>query len=551
MASKKYILIAGLLGLLQTATFAQKNDASDSWALDSSKVSTKNMPQHNEFMNNSYPYPAKPRTMGELGFGGGLAQIYGDVAQRFGYGGSVSYRKALSHVISLRISYFGSINYGIDGERRYLGGVNGSTEIYGTPNPWAVYGRNPFSTSYRTKIHQLALDAIISLNALSKYRGNPKTDWYALIGYGFQGADVDVNALNAQNQPYNFKDVSFGGTLDYSQTTAQIQKQIASYEDNTYESNAPVQRGNRYFVGRAFKDNWLLNHGFNFGGGFAFRLSDRVNIAIEQRFTITGDDNLDGIYSGQSADIQSNTQARINLNIGNSAKRILPLWWINGNNYIYDEVNAPKHMKMPPVVLPDADGDGVTDQFDMEPNTPKGCAVDSHGVSLDTDGDGVPDCKDKEKLTLASCFPVDADGVGKCPEPPCCDSIAKMAATMKAAATCNLGTLPSITFKGSSVTIGKDAQALLASAAAQINANPDCKVKVVGYGASSKSAQQLSWDRVHAVINYLVSKQGISENRLEFYYGQNGDSNTVDLQGTMEEGPNTVPAPHPNLQKSK
>jgi OmpA-OmpF porin, OOP family len=551
MASKKYILIAGLLVLLQTATFAQNNDASDSWALDSSKVSTKNMPQHNEFMNNSYPYPAKPRTMGELGFGGGLGQIYGDVLQRFGYGGSVSYRKALSHVISLRLAYFGSINYGIDNELRSPTSQIGDLQH----NPYGIYEAESkgYSVAYKDEIHQLALDAIISLNALSKYRGNPKTDWYALIGYGFQGAHVEVNALNADGQPYDFS------TINYLAKSTQIQSQL--YKDifnasgnGGFSELGPVLSGSRDFVGTVFgknKDSWMLNHGFNFGGGFAFRVSDRVNIAIEQRFTITGNDNLDAVYSGQSADIQSNTQVRLNFNIGNSSKRILPLWWINGNNYIYDEVNAPKHMKMPPVVLPDADGDGVTDQFDLEPNTPAGCPVDTHGRSLDTDGDGVPDCKDKEKLTPQNCFPVDADGVGKCPEPPCCDSLSNMMKTQAAAVTCSLGSLPSVTFKGSSVKISKDAEALLASAAAQINANPNCKVKVLGYGASSKSAQQLSWDRVNAVINYLVTKQGISENRLEFFYGQNGDVNTVDLQGTTEDGPNTVPAPHPNLQKSK
>ena len=75
-------------------------------------------------------------------------------------------------------------------------------------------------------------------------------------------------------------------------------------------------------------------------------------------------------------------------------------------------------------------------------------------------------------------------------------------------------------------------------------------MKVIGYGASSKSAQQLSWERVNAVMKYLVEKQGISESRLLFNYGQDGDMNTVDLMGTTEDGPNTVPAPHPNL-KSK
>ncbi len=65
----------------------------------------------------------------------------------------------------------------------------------------------------------------------------------------------------------------------------------------------------------------------------------------------------------------------------------------------------------------DADGDGIVDQLDMEPNTPAGCPVDSHGVALDTDGDGIPDCRDKEKLTNQNCFPVNSNGVGSCPEP--------------------------------------------------------------------------------------------------------------------------------------
>ncbi|MBC7587446.1 MAG: hypothetical protein H7178_03720, partial [Chitinophagaceae bacterium] len=60
--------------------------------------------------------------------------------------------------------------------------------------------------------------------------------------------------------------------------------------------------------------------------------------------------------------------------------------------------------------------------------------------------------------------------------------------------------------------------------------------------------QQMSWERVNAIIKYLVEKQGISESRLIFSYGQEGDADTVDLQGTTEDGPNTVPAPHPNLK---
>ena len=533
MLNIKNLSLICFLVLLQTAIYGQKNNFSDAWVLDSSKVSSPKLPQHTDFVNNTYPYPPKPRTKMEFGAALGLAQIYGDVAQRAGYGGSISFRKAFGHVISLRAAYFGSINYGTDGELRNPYLVNAP----GTPNPWAVYGSSPFSSNYRTKLHQLALDAIISLNGLAGYSGNPSTDWYLLVGYSFQGADVDVNALDANNHPYTFANNT---AINYTGTTTSIQKDITTYEDASYESNAPVQVSpNKDFVRRAIKDNWLLNNGLNFGGGVSFRVNKDLNIGIEQRFTITGNDNLDGIVSGNSADIQSNTQVRFNFNIGNPNKRLEPLWWLNGDNYIYNEVNAPKHMKMPPVILPDADGDGVTDRFDLEPNTPKGCKVDSHGVSLDTDGDGVPDCTDKELLTPQKCFPVDADGVGKCPEPDCCDSFHMMATNMGPInpSACSLASLGTINFKSGSLELSKEATTLLNKAVVQINAHPACKLKVTGYGERPKPTQQVSYDQVNGVVNYLVGK-GISLDRIIFSYGeQGGTTNTVSLGGTVETQP--------------
>jgi len=238
-----------------------------------------------------------------------------------------------------------------------------------------------------------------------------------------------------------------------------------------------------------------------------------------------------------------------------SKNLVEPLWWINPNDYVYSELNEPKHMKMPKVVLPDADGDGIPDQFDLEPNTPAGVPVDSHGRALDTDGDGVPDYKDKELLTPQKCFPVNADGVGVCPESQCCTDLKKKIQDLidnpaSPKKDCSISSLPSIVFKsGSKLT--KDAETILASAATQLKASPTCKVKVIGYGAASKAAQQLSYDKVSAVIKQLVEKNGIAESRVIFVYGQDGEANTVDLQPTTEDGPNTVPAPHPNLKHKK
>jgi OOP family OmpA-OmpF porin len=46
-------------------------------------------------------------------------------------------------------------------------------------------------------------------------------------------------------------------------------------------------------------------------------------------------------------------------------------------------------------VVKDSDGDGVPDDLDKCPNTPKGVKVDADGCPLDTDGDGVPDYLDQ------------------------------------------------------------------------------------------------------------------------------------------------------------
>jgi outer membrane protein OmpA-like peptidoglycan-associated protein len=259
-----------------------------------------------------------------------------------------------------------------------------------------------------------------------------------------------------------------------------------------------------------------------------------------------GDAALTGDY-----DTYNFVSLGLNINLG--AKSVEPLWWLNPLDYAYSEIRNPRLMKLPKPVLPDSDGDGVTDQFDRE-QTPQGCPVDAHGVSRDTDGDGVPDCKDKELITPTYCQPVDADGVGKCPCPDssCFPKVVMQGGGMSCAQ--KLGALPSVSFKAKSTSLSDDAKAVLSTVASRMRNNPECKVVVVGYCSSDKRQQQLSWDHVNAVITYLVEKEGISNDRFIFNYGQEGgDCNTVDLRAAAdgEEGPNTVPAPHPNLRKTK
>src|SRR4051812_19983263 len=278
-----------------------------------------------------------------------------------------------------------------------------------------------------------------------------------------------------------------------------------------------------------------------------------MNLALEDRFTITKDDLLDAQQWAEQGDLTRDFDAvnfaSVGLNFNLGSKAVEPLWWLNPLDYAYQEIRKPKYMILPKPVLPDSDGDGVTDQFDQE-QTPQGCAVDTHGVSLDTDGDGVPDCRDKEKITPTYCQPVDADGVGKCP---CPDSSCFPKVRGNDCGT-TLGALPSVTFTGNNFALSNDAKGLLASVAARLRNSPECRVVVTGYCSSTKAEQQRSWDRVNAVINYLVEKEGISQDRLIFNYGQGGgDCNTIDLRAAApdEQGQTTVPAPHPNLSRGR
>jgi len=512
MASKKYTLVLALLGLLQTASFAQtQNDASDAYVFDSSKVSVKNMPQYNEFKNNQYPYPARPKDQWEIGGGVGGAFIFGDRAPLVkkylgGPTGSISIRKALTHVFSIRAGYSGSIASVPQQIPHYPGDFN--------------YGA-------RNETHMGNLDGIFSLNTISHYRGDPKSNLYVFLGYTVAATRVKI---------YQKVDGAYGLHTLYYPTPGLF---------TTF--------GSATINGR---HAWGVLHAYSYGAGWTWKLNDKWNIGVEERITkpIVGNDFLDGHQQGNSNDSWSYSTFRINMNIGNKSTRVQPLWWINPNDYVYNELNIQNHQKPKPVILPDGDGDGVTDQFDLEPNTPAGAAVDSHGRAKDTDGDGVPDYKDKEILTPQSCFPVNADGVGTCPEPQCCKDIKAMLDTMmmKKQNSCGLSSLPSITFKAGSAKLSKDAMSILAGAAQQIGANPTCNVKVVGYAAdANKRSQQLSWDRVNTVIKYLVEKGGVSEGRIIFSYENQGESNTVDLQPTTETGPNTVPAPHPQYRTTK
>ena len=65
MASKRKIFLSGIICLFALASFAQVQTGYD--VKDSSLIPASRQPQHNEFLNNAYPFPAKHLNQWEIG----------------------------------------------------------------------------------------------------------------------------------------------------------------------------------------------------------------------------------------------------------------------------------------------------------------------------------------------------------------------------------------------------------------------------------------------------------------------------------------------------
>ncbi|HRN72816.1 MAG TPA: OmpA family protein [Ginsengibacter sp.] len=516
MASKKFkLLLLGGFSLMSSALFAQ--DTGKYSVFDSSVISSKGQAQQNEFLNNTYDFPAQPRNQWELGISGGLFSESSDVSAKlptFGFGLHV--RKALGYLFSLRLQYTW-------GEAK---GLNWKPSVGHMHNPaWAAYA--PLSEvyyNYRAHIQDLSLQGIITLNNIRFHKSKSNVVLYGGAGLGATIFDTRVNALNGSS-PYNFASISNSGYTNRKD----IRNALKQMMDNSYETKAENNKANEpKLFGQTLKPSAHVL------AGVAFKLGQRVNLAIEDRWTMLKTDLLDGqqwqehasIDPVQTRDFDSYNYLSVGLNFNLGKNSVQPLWWMNPLDYAYSELNNPKHMKLPKPILDDEDGDGVTDQFDKCPGTPANVKVDVNGCPLDTDGDGVPDYLDKELITPTYCWPVDANGVGKCPDPECCkDRI------VEKPAGCAITSLPSITFSARGGNLSKDAKAMLATAAAQLRNSPECSITVTGYPEASKASQSLCNKRINAIKAYLTETEGISADRIQTSCEVGGGpANTVDLR---------------------
>jgi OmpA-OmpF porin, OOP family len=566
MVNKKYILLAGVCSALALQPAFAQESTQASWsgrdmtyrgqsydALDTAYIPGSRMEQQRQYLNHQYAFPAKPRNMWELGVNVGLVNMFSDVPSKgpwnavkplstMGFGATI--RKALGYAMSVRLQY----NY------MMASGYDYRTRRAGNESPWNLpqYGYDQNSmiySNYKFSGHEATLQLVGAINNIKWHKAKNSVSLYGFAGAGAMIWQTKVSTQRAAGQNYAFDQLT---ALATPSAKNDMYKQWLKDADNyDYLVNKTDYTGGgkkAMSIGDNSVSPVLVG-----GLGLQFKLGNRVSLTFEDKVSWTGLDILDGVAhdpdqtGGLSSDKDILNYASVGLafNIGNKKRSVLPLWWVNPMDHIYNELADPRHMKLPDPVLPDADGDGVTDQFDKCPDTPAGVKVDATGCPLDTDGDGVPDYKDKQLITPTECQPVDADGVGKCPCPgPECGLTAT---------GCNLGA-GSICFKANSASLSQDGMNQLANLAAQMKAAPTCKVVVLGNAGNSKVQQQRSWDRVNAVIEYLSETQQISRDQFIFQYqGGTGDVNCVMFRSAMpgEEGPSNLPPPHPQLGTKK
>ncbi len=517
--------------------------------------------QFKRYMDHQEIFPPKPRNKWEIGGGLGMCNVIGNIPTLFlwqggGGGININVRKSLGYIFSLRAQYIYGVSKSLDLQPTASFDAPYTKYNY-IPLYYDIPGQRvtPIYRASRMESSQVSLDLMFNAYNINFHKARNSVSFFGYLGLGGLAYKTRVNALDGNYQPYNFGTIVKNG----SEKNSKIRKDLKSGMDKTYESDADNSGGMKIL------DKKTLDFAPSVGAGVQYKLSKKINLQLEERYTFPNDVFLDGarfgkslgntVSQGKASDAFNYVSFTINYNLNTKKKSVEPLYWINPLDHAYSELSYPRHMILPNPVLPDEDGDGITDQFDKCPKTPKGVKVDSHGCPMDTDGDGVPDYKDKQLITPTECQPVDADGVGKCPCPDACKSI--IDGTYGSGDSLNKGKInpcgkikPGTLLFTQVTHISTGMEAQLALLASDMQTNGACKVVITGAGGGSKAKEQHAWENADAVIQYMSEKHQIGRDRFILKYGEVGDENIVTYRGANvdEPGSGNVPPPHPEIK---
>jgi hypothetical protein len=276
--------------------------------------------------------------------------------------------------------------------------------------------------------------------------------------------------------------------------------------------------------------------------GLKFKCTKTIDFGVEGMFVFTNSDKIDAFNFQSRADVIdaisgkptkvslskinrdafSYVNANITFKFGRIGAQKEHAEWVNPleayMNIVDDKLKDQYKVK-------DADGDGVIDELDMEPNTEPDAIVDTHGRTLDSDKDGYPDHTDPEPFSTPM-LPI-KDGINIRPDgltPEQIQDVKNIINNEIKAGTVGGWNLSLIFYDLDKYNIRTSEIPELFKIANVMKNYPDLKVVAKGHTDVRQTDDyndNLSENRVNAAVDYIVKNFGISRDRFVLeHYGE-------------------------------
>ena len=252
----------------------------------------------------------------------------------------------------------------------------------------------------------------------------------------------------------------------------------------------------------------------NVGVGLKYALNNNIDFDLASTIgttSLTGDD------------IPSHMMIGLGVNYRFTSKEE-SVEWNNPLDAMYGDISTVKTEIEG--LSTDSDGDGVSDAFDADNNTPEGVAVDGKGNALDVDMDGVADYADEDPFTARG-VQVDAKGRELDSDKDGVANSVDVEPNTPSGATVNFqgkeirgakgAFMPSVYFDFNSSKVSYANYERLAAVASLLQANLNYKLRVIGYAdtvGNSKNNHKIALRRANAVIDALVNMFSVDASRL-------------------------------------
>ncbi|MEM9917646.1 MAG: OmpA family protein [Bacteroidota bacterium] len=482
-------------------------------------------------------FSAQPKHQSEIGVHLGHFMVVGDILPRPGWGAGIHFRRAFDYAFAWRVDAMIGRAFGL--EPRNSGGshVPANRVLNGTDNNGVDYTGRAWYHNYKTEYYSLSLQGIWSLNTFNFKKQIRKVNWYIFGGIGADFYNTFYDALDGNTQ-HDFSRVSDGLAPETSREDRRTARdRVRDILDGDYETRAETATGRRGDGGDE-REELQLNAHADVGIGLAFKLTPKINIALEHKATVifgNEGDLVDGYRwrtvddLTQYRDLLNYTNVRVNFNIGKGDDTSEPLWWVSPLDLIAEDLSEVK--ARPVLDLTDTDEDGVIDMLDDEKDTKKDCPVDTRGIILDSDNDGIPNCEDEEPHSPPG-YQIDSKGVANVPAPDILTEgdvnnliDAKLATYVPDTKGVSDWFLPMVHFNLDKYSIRQSEYGKLHHVATVMKSNSDIRVVAVGHTdrlAGNCYNDLLSYNRANACIEYLVSKYGIARDRFILNWGGEG-----------------------------